>query len=113
MIKAIFTRRQSGQLEGVVLSGHAGSGEFGFDIVCAAVSTLAINLVNALEVLTDCQADIDMDDLDGGYMKLDISSDPYQSDEKVQLLFEAFFLGISNLADNQSRFVDVQIQMTN
>ncbi|PHU31102.1 hypothetical protein CSW65_13690 [Streptococcus agalactiae] len=25
------------------MSGHAGSGEYGFDVICAAVSTLSIN----------------------------------------------------------------------
>lgn len=39
MIQATFIRHK-GNLESVELTGHAGSGEYGFDIVCAAVSTL-------------------------------------------------------------------------
>ena len=49
MIQATFIRHK-GNLESVELIGHAGSGEYGFDIVCAAVSTLSINLVNSLEL---------------------------------------------------------------
>ena len=67
MIQATFIRRK-GILESVELTGHAGSGEYGFDIVCAAVSTLSMNLVNALEVLADCTVSLQMDEFDGGYM---------------------------------------------
>ena len=52
MIQATFIRHK-GNLESVELTGHAGSGEYGFDIVCAAVSTLSINFVNSLEVLAE------------------------------------------------------------
>ena len=91
------------------LIGHAGSGEYGFDIVCAAVSTLSINLVNSLEALADCNADLAINEIDGGYMKIDISYVTEKTDEKVQLLFESFLLGMTNLAENSQEFVSVQV----
>ncbi|AVM71677.1 ribosomal-processing cysteine protease Prp [Streptococcus mutans] len=108
MIQATFIRHK-GILESVELTGHAGSGEYGFDIVCAAVSTLSMNLVNALEVLADCTVSLQMDEFDGGYMKIDLSYITNKSDEKVQLLFEAFLLGITNLAENSPEFVTAKI----
>ncbi|MGT2932515.1 ribosomal-processing cysteine protease Prp [Streptococcus catagoni] len=106
MIKAIFTRQKDGSLSSATLSGHAGSGEFGFDIVCASVSTLAINFVNSVEMLTDTQADIKMNDVEGGYMKISV---PHDNQEKVQLLFESFLLGMTNLSENSSEFVQVKV----
>ncbi|AEF25004.1 ribosomal-processing cysteine protease Prp [Streptococcus parauberis] len=106
MIKAIFTRQNDGSLSSVTLTGHAGSGKYGFDIVCASVSTLAINFVNSLEVLTDTQADIDMNDVEGGYMKISI---PRDNQEKVQLLFESFLLGMTNLSNDSSKFVTTKV----
>ena len=90
MIQATFIRHK-GNLESVELIGHAGSGEYGFDIVCAAVSTLSINLVNSLEALADCNADLAINEIDGGYMKIDISHVTEKTDEKVQLYLKLSF----------------------
>ena len=68
-----------------------------------------MNLVNALEVLADCTVSLQMDEFDGGYMKIDLSYITNKSDEKVQLLFEAFLLGITNLAENSPEFVTAKI----
>ncbi|MBM7636068.1 ribosomal-processing cysteine protease Prp [Streptococcus saliviloxodontae] len=108
MIQVTFIRHE-GSLESVELTGHAGAGEYGFDIVCAAVSTLAINLVNSLEVLANCTVDLDIDEIDGGYMKIDISQVAQKTEEKAQVLFESFLLGITNLADNSAEFVSAKV----
>ena len=42
----------TGAYKGFQCRDHAGSGEYGFDIVCAAISVLTINTVNSLEQLT-------------------------------------------------------------
>lgn len=102
MIKAIFTRHKDGSLFSAELTGHAGSGEYGFDIVCASVSTLAINFINSLEALTDTQASIKVDQVEGGYMKVSI---PHDNQENVQLLFESFLLGMTRLSEDSSEFV--------
>lgn len=106
MIKAIFTRHPDGSLNSVTLTGHAGSGEYGFDIVCASVSTLAINFVNSLEVLTHTDADLHVDQVEGGYMKISV---PHDNQERVQLLFESFLLGMTNLSENSSEFVKTKV----
>ena len=109
MIKADFVRNKTGHLESVTLTGHAGSGEYGFDIVCAAVSALSINLVNSLEVLADCAVDLDINEKDGGYMRIAISHMTHNTEEKVQLLFVSFLLGMTNLEENSSVFVSTTV----
>ncbi|MEX2804499.1 ribosomal-processing cysteine protease Prp [Streptococcus sp. H31] len=108
MIEATFTRSRSGLLEGAVLKGHAGSGDYGFDIVCASVSSLALNFVNSLEVLAGCSADVDINEQTGGYMAISLPSG-FDKEEKVQLLFESFFLGLANLAEHSAEFVTVKV----
>ncbi|MEQ9763768.1 ribosomal-processing cysteine protease Prp [Streptococcus jiangjianxini] len=108
MIQATFIRTNQ-RLVSVEITGHAGSGEFGYDIVCAAVSTLSINLVNSIEVLTDCTADVTIDEIDGGYMKITLSDLTDLKDEKVQLLFESFLLGMTSLAENSQEFVTTKV----
>lgn len=48
MIQATFIRNQNGQYIGFDCIGHAGYAAAGEDIVCAGVSALVINTVNAI-----------------------------------------------------------------
>ncbi len=47
MIKISFKKNNNKTYE-VVIKGHAGYAEKGYDIVCSAVSTMAITTVNAI-----------------------------------------------------------------
>lgn len=69
MIRAVFFR--SGSLRGFELSGHAGSGVYGSDIVCAAVSSAAYMAANTVTEVLSVEADTDVRD---GYMKFSFSS---------------------------------------
>lgn len=69
MIRAVFFR--SGSLRGFELSGHAGSGVYGSDIVCAAVSSAAYMVANTVTEVLSVEADADVRD---GYMKFSFSS---------------------------------------
>ena len=51
MIKADFYLNTDGSYRGFSVSGHAGYAKRGQDIVCASVSSLVINTVNAIEAL--------------------------------------------------------------
>ncbi|MET3557799.1 uncharacterized protein YsxB (DUF464 family) [Streptococcus rupicaprae] len=113
MILAQFTRKADGQLQSVQVSGHAGSGPYGYDIVCAAVSTLAINFINSLVELARVEADVQLDELDGGFLRVTLPSHLEEpTSQKVQLLFESFLLGMSNLSDHSSEFVKTQVTET-
>lgn len=37
---------------GIELEGHAGFGDYGQDVICAAVSALALNMANSVETFT-------------------------------------------------------------
>lgn len=57
MIQATVLKdsRDSGNVlyRGIVIEGHAGYAEEGEDIICAAVSALAINFYNSVETFTE------------------------------------------------------------
>lgn len=53
MIQVMIQRDGDGTVRAVEIGGHAGYAEYGSDIVCAAVSALAINFANSVEALTD------------------------------------------------------------
>ena len=59
-----------GLLTGFSLSGHAGMGEYGQDIVCAAVSSAAYMTANTVTEIVGAAADITVDD---GLMELTVT----------------------------------------
>ena len=57
MIKITVYSRQD-QSTGFRSEGHAGYAEEGYDIICAAVSVLSVNLVNSIEEFTEDGMDV-------------------------------------------------------
>ena len=53
MIKITIYQNQSGKYQRLHCIGHAGFAKAGEDIVCAGISALVINTLNAIEKLTD------------------------------------------------------------
>ena len=90
MTEIIIRKNSDGEFRGFKLEGHAGSGEYGKDIVCAAVSILTINTVNSLEEFTDDDFTCDADP-ERGY--IEVRSENSFSDEG-ELLLKSFELGI-------------------
>lgn len=61
MILAEFLISQSGEIQGFNIKGHAENGEFGQDIVCAAVSSAAYMTVNTVIEIIKAEADVFVD----------------------------------------------------
>ena len=91
MTNIIIRKNTDGEFRGFKLEGHAGSGEYGKDIVCAAISMLTINTVNSLEKFTDdvftCDANPER-----GYIEV-VSENGFS--EEGELLLKSFELGIT------------------
>ena len=58
----IEVKKQKDNIVGFHIEGHAFFAESGSDIVCAAVSALAINCVNSIEEFTDCDFSVGSDE---------------------------------------------------
>lgn len=68
MIKGSFKRTGSGRIVSFELTGHAEAGPYGSDVVCAAVSALAISTVNGIDALAGFEPIVEVDDVEGGYL---------------------------------------------
>lgn len=91
------------QEEAVIVSGHAGYDEHGKDIVCAAVSILAQTLIETIIKKTDVKINYV---IQSGYIEIECK----RKSRDVQLLFDAFFIGLQMLAANYPN--NVQIKKT-
>ncbi|GGI65837.1 MULTISPECIES: ribosomal-processing cysteine protease Prp [Enterococcus] len=111
MIKGIFKRNDSGRIKSFELTGHADAGEYGSDIVCAAVSALAINTVNGIEALAGVKPLIEANEEEGGQLYVEIPSHHSLTQEQTnitQILLENLLLGLQSVQTENSDSLEVQ-----
>ena len=89
----------------------AESGECGLDVVCASVSTLAINFVNSIEGFAGYRTNLRIKQRWRRLSKVGYTQRIFlHTREKWRkLFFESFFLGMANLSENSSEFVQTRI----
>jgi len=101
LIKAVIYKESEDRIIGFQLSGHAGYAQYGKDIVCSAVSALAINVVNSIEQLT---ADVFKVEQKDGLLKFRLMSN---HDDGTQLLLQSFVLGLEEIARSESKYIKI------
>ena len=107
MIRIRVKRDGQNRVKRVLITGHANYGEYGNDIVCAAVSGISIGMANAIEQMFGVQVHGE-DDGDGKVdcVLPDQVEDP-DTREKIGLLLEAMVVSLENVADAYSSYVKI------
>lgn len=95
MTKIRIYKDSAGSYKGFQCRDHAGSGEYGFDIVCAAISVLTINTVNSLEQLTKDTFDLTQQE-ELGLIQV-IFRDSLSA--AGQLLMDSYVLGLESIRE--------------
>lgn len=95
MITVTILKNQ-GCYEGFDCNGHAAYADNGQDIVCAGVSALVINTINAIENLTDNSVDAESNEETGEIIFR--FNEP--ADDAGKLLMDALVLGLEGIQDN-------------
>ena len=97
-------------VNGFRLVGHAGAGEYGHDIVCAAVSALSIATVNGLSSVAKVQPAVQKDSVHGGLLIVKIPKvRNAHRNLQVQTLLKSFELGIKMITEQYARYVKLNI----
>ena len=107
MIKASFHRNDDKKIDSLMILGHADSGPYGQDIVCAAVSAVTIGTINNLEKLTKIQPQIVLDEVNGGHLGCRITD--AVSHDSV-LLLENLYETLLDIADSYPDNIKVMLQ---
>jgi uncharacterized protein YsxB (DUF464 family) len=92
MISAEFFCNDHQLIEGFTIRGHAGYADYGNDIICSAVSALAINTINSIDTLVQIPVQYDQNE-DG---LLTCSIDQVENPD-AQLLFRSLLLGLRSI----------------
>ncbi|OYD08246.1 ribosomal-processing cysteine protease Prp [Paludifilum halophilum] len=107
MIRITVNRDEEGRIAGIRVRGHADYGEYGQDIVCAAVSGITIGLTNASESLLGVRLFREEDNTDG---ELDLrvpAGLSSETDGRVRFLLEAMQSSLRSIADEYKDYVQM------
>ena len=111
MTKFTFFKRD-GVYFGVEETGHAGFGESGDDIVCAAFSAMTMLIINAVEVTYASSVDYTIDEENAAIRVMAYGALPeYEDDERkrfaVSGLIQAYFLQLNEMLEEYYEYMDV------
>lgn len=95
MIQVIILRDRDKNVHGIEISGHAGYAEYGQDVICAAVSALALNMANSVEQFTDDHFEGSVGEEGGSFT----FSFPDTISSESQLLMQSLILGLEHIRD--------------
>lgn len=102
----VIVEKQNENIIAFRMEGHSGYSEYGTDIVCSAVSALALNCVNSIEELTDDSFSIGQDEERG---MLDFRLEDSSSRE-TQILLQSMVLGVTGISESYGKqYVTVEI----
>ncbi|MHC5249611.1 ribosomal-processing cysteine protease Prp [Enterococcus sp. HY326] len=108
MIKGTFMRSDSGRIQAFTLTGHAEAGPYGSDIVCSAVSALAISGVNGIDALAGFAPKIETNDTEGGYLHVEMVENITAEQRNIaQILLENLLLGLQATEAEYPDFVEI------
>jgi len=93
--------------------GHTGYGESGDDVLCAALSSMTMLLINAIEISYASNVDYTIDEKTTDIRVIAKSALPkYEDDEKKQYaisgLIQAYFFQLMDLVEDYYEFLDVK-----
>ena len=104
--------KSNGIYYGFEEQGHTGYGESGDDVLCAALSSMTMLLINAIEVTYASSVDYKIDEATTDIKVIAKSALPkYEKDEKKQFavsgLIQAYFFQLMDLVEEYYEYLDV------
>ena len=108
MIYVTIYQNNHEEITGFRTKGHAGYAQAGQDIVCAAVSVLIINTINAIDAFTSDYISVSSEE-SKGEIELHLKVRP--SDE-TKLLLNTMVLGLKQMVDdeNYAEYIDLTFE---
>ena len=109
----IIFYKTDGYYYGFEEQGHTGYGESGDDVLCAALSSMTMLLINTIEISYSSNVDYTIDEKTTDIRVIAKSALPkYEKDEKKQYaisgLIQAYFFQLMDLVEDYYEFLDVK-----
>ena len=109
----IIFYKTNGVYYGFEEKGHTGYGESGDDVLCAALSSMTMLIINSIEVSYGCDVDYTIDEETTDIKLIAKSALPdYEKDERrrfaVSGLIQAYYFQLMDLVEEYYEFLDVK-----
>ena len=109
----IIFYKSDGYYYGFEEQGHTGYGESGDDIVCSALSSMTMLIINTIEISYASHVEYTIDEKTTDIRLIAKSALPkYESDEKKQYavsgLIQAYFYQLMDLIEEYGEYLDVK-----
>ncbi|GAB4073306.1 ribosomal-processing cysteine protease Prp [Barrientosiimonas marina] len=99
--------RQDSRISQFEMSGHAESGPYGYDLVCAGVSAVSFGSINAVMTIAGTELAIEQDS-DGGFLRVTVPSGLSEDVmNKVQLLLEGMLVSLRTIERDYNTFIRI------
>ena len=113
MTKVVFYR-SGGQFYGFRETGHTGYGDEGYDILCAALSSMTMLLINSINVVFAGELDYTVDEGATEIMVQSKSALPeFEEDERkryaISGLFMSYYIQLNDLMEEYYDYLQVEI----
>ena len=106
----IKIEKTKGKIAKIECQGHAGFGAKGEDIVCAALSSIVQTASLGLLSVVGININLKRDDKKG-YLFMQVPQNLSEIDDiKTQAILETMLVGISDLYQSYSDFIDIEIK---
>ncbi|ENH97960.1 hypothetical protein J416_02861 [Gracilibacillus halophilus YIM-C55.5] len=107
----VLIERKNHDITAYTVKGHADSGPYGHDLVCAAVSAITFGAANAVSELCEIDLYVDQAGDEGGYLHIAI---PSQVDEailkKAAWLLEGMLVSLQSVESEYGQFLSIAEQ---
>jgi len=108
MMTITFDRNNDGTIHSFTMLGHAESGPYGYDLVCAGASAVSFGAVNAIAELCQTELHVEMKN-DGGFLRCRVPEHLNDGTyEKVQLLLEGMLVSMKTMEDQYAQFIQIK-----
>ena len=112
MTKVVFYKT-NGVYYGFEERGHTGYGESGEDILCSALSSMTMLIINAIEISYASDVDYSIDEKTTDIRVIAKAALPkYEKDEKKRFaisgLIQAYFFQLMDLVEDYYEYLDVR-----
>src|SRR5699024_6403776 len=104
MISVVLFQKEN-KIHAFELSGHANSGPYGYDLVCAGVSAVTFGAVNALIELCDVEPEIHQED--GGYLYIEIPKS-FKNEADVQTILQTMVVSLETIERDYQSFIQIK-----
>lgn len=113
MTKIVFFRRE-GRFYGFEEQGHTGYGESGDDILCAALSSMTMLILNTIEISYAGDVDYEIDETSTRVtVKAMCALPEFEADEKksyaVEGIFKGYYYQLNDLLEEYYEHLDVDV----